>query len=340
MIAGESVAKAAACCEVAYTTAFRWRHRFLMAPARDKPTRLVGIVEADETFILESFKGRRAGLPRASRKRGGKPKKTGLSAEQIPVLVARDRTGATIDRMLPKLDKASVIAVLAGVVTSANQLCCDGGKAITAFARIGGIAYHVLPKPGSPKPEAPHLHINNVNAYHSRLKQWLRPFDVPWGGDEEPASLPRLAKNDRSIRTHQRARPMTCWRDGNRSISTNNAIRATVIDQIMQDRPNYEASLRAADSSFTVTKMPDLAPMKAFLNRLLNNQMISLAQPAIAAGAAIGGAPRPQRALAPAPLGLQTIISPSLLCRNTTLPDDPGRDRIATRRVNLQETAQ
>src|SRR5208337_2049957 len=52
-------------CGVAYTTAFRWRHRFLAAPALDKPTRLNGIVEADETFILESFKGRRADLPRA-----------------------------------------------------------------------------------------------------------------------------------------------------------------------------------------------------------------------------------------------------------------------------------
>lgn len=147
-----------------------------MAPALDKPTRLVGIVEADETFILESFKGRRADLPRASRKRGGKPKKTGLSAEQIPVLVARDRAGTTIDGVLPKLDRASVTAVLAGVVTSDNEVCCDGGKAIAAFARAGGIPYHVLPKPGRPKPEAPHLHINNVNAYHSRLKEWLRPF--------------------------------------------------------------------------------------------------------------------------------------------------------------------
>ncbi len=176
LITGESVAKAAARCGVAYTTAFRWRHRFLVAPALDKPATLTGIVEADETFILESFKGRRAGLPRASRTRGGKPKKTGLSAEQIPVLVARDRAGATIDAVLTKLDRASVTAVLAGVVTSANQLCCDGGKAIAAFARVGGIPYHVLPKPGGPKPDAPDLHINNVNAYHSRLKEWLRPF--------------------------------------------------------------------------------------------------------------------------------------------------------------------
>lgn len=33
--------------------------------------RLDGIVEIDETFILESFKGRRSDLPRTARKRGG-----------------------------------------------------------------------------------------------------------------------------------------------------------------------------------------------------------------------------------------------------------------------------
>ena len=44
--------KAAERCDVALTTAFRWRHRFLSAPALDKPSQLTGIVEADETFIL------------------------------------------------------------------------------------------------------------------------------------------------------------------------------------------------------------------------------------------------------------------------------------------------
>ena len=99
LIAGETVAKAAERCKVAYTTAFRWRHRFLSALNLDKPLRLSGIVEADETFILESFKGKRGDLPRDSRKRGGKAAKRGLSAEQIPVIVARDRTGATIDAL-------------------------------------------------------------------------------------------------------------------------------------------------------------------------------------------------------------------------------------------------
>ena len=81
MLAGESLAKAAKRCGVAASTAFRWRHRFLQAPALDKPTKLTGIVEADETFILESFKGKRSGLPRPARKRGGKAAKRGLSRE-------------------------------------------------------------------------------------------------------------------------------------------------------------------------------------------------------------------------------------------------------------------
>ncbi len=72
MIEGVSLAKAAERCGVHPTTAYRWRHRFLSAPALDKPQTLQGIVEADETFILESFKGRRSGLPRKARKRGGK----------------------------------------------------------------------------------------------------------------------------------------------------------------------------------------------------------------------------------------------------------------------------
>jgi transposase-like protein len=176
LIEGETIAKAAARCHVDYTTAFRWRHRFLKALNLDKPASLSGIVEADETFILESFKGKRSGLPRAPRKRGGKASKRGLSAEQIPVMVARDRDGATIDGVLPRLDAASITAVLGPVIKKSAELCCDGGTAIKAFARRAGVTFHVLPAPGSPRPEAPDLHINNVNAYHGRLKEWMRRF--------------------------------------------------------------------------------------------------------------------------------------------------------------------
>lgn len=176
LIDGASVSKAAERCDVAYTTAFRWRHRFLEALSLDKPKNLSGIVEGDETFILESFKGKRSGIPRASRKRGGKAAKRGLSAEQIPVIVARDRSGATIDAVLPKLNRASITAALGGVVTPANQFCCDGGTAIVAFALKAAIPVHILAAPGKPSPQVPDFHINNVNAYHGRLKEWMRRF--------------------------------------------------------------------------------------------------------------------------------------------------------------------
>ena len=176
MIDGVSLAKAAKRCAVDDTTAFRWRHRFLASLAGDKPGVLSGIVEGDETFILESFKGKRSGMPRKARKRGGKSAKRGISAEQIPVLVARDRQGATTDAVLPKLNRVSMTAALGGIVASANEFCCDGGTAIVAFARRARIPTHILPMPGKPNPKAPDFHINNVNAYHSRLKEWLRPF--------------------------------------------------------------------------------------------------------------------------------------------------------------------
>lgn len=176
LISGETVAKASVRCDVAYTTAFRWRHRFLASLDLDKPQHLSGIVEADETFVLESFKGRRSDLPRAARKRGGKAAKRGLSVEQIPVMVARDRSGATVDAVLARLDTASITKVLGSVITRPAELCCDGGSAITAFARRAKLTFHVLPAPGTPKPEAPELHINNVNAYHGRLKEWMRRF--------------------------------------------------------------------------------------------------------------------------------------------------------------------
>jgi hypothetical protein len=176
MIEGKSLAKTAERCGVHPTTAFRWRHRFLRAPASDKPGMLRGIVEADETFVLECFKGRWSDLSRKARRRGGTAKHPGLYQENIPVLVARDGKGATFDAVLPQVDSDAIGDALGGVVTPGNHLVCDGGKALSAFARRAKIPFHAVPAPGKPTPEAPNLHINNVNAYHGRLKQWLARF--------------------------------------------------------------------------------------------------------------------------------------------------------------------
>src|SRR5574337_1468573 len=133
MIEGVSLAKAAERCGVHPTTAYRWRHRFLSAAALDKPQTLQGIVEADETFILESFKGRRSGLARKARKRGGKARHPGAFSDNIPVLVARDRSGATTDAVLPEDTAMCITQALLAAMSPANVLVCDGGPAFARF---------------------------------------------------------------------------------------------------------------------------------------------------------------------------------------------------------------
>ena len=136
------------------------------------------MIEADETFILESFKGRSGPICHARRENGvGRPAMPVSIRAIFPVLVARDRKGATFDAVLPQVTSAAISAALAELVTPANHLVGDGGLPIAGFARRAGIPFHAAPSPGKPTPKAPHLHINNVNAYHSRLKQWLNRFN-------------------------------------------------------------------------------------------------------------------------------------------------------------------
>jgi hypothetical protein len=42
-----------------HTTIRRWRHRFLQAAAQDNTAALSGVIEADETFFVRSFKRHR-----------------------------------------------------------------------------------------------------------------------------------------------------------------------------------------------------------------------------------------------------------------------------------------
>ena len=140
---GVTIEKAAERCGVDPTTAFRWRHRFLKAFSVDKALELSGIAEADETFFLESFKGQRE-LPRPARERGGKAAKPGLSDEQIPVLIARDRNGETFDAILDAIDAEHLGAALKPVLGKDTLLCTDGSKAFKAMAKDAGIPHQAM----------------------------------------------------------------------------------------------------------------------------------------------------------------------------------------------------
>ena len=70
MAESKTVRQSAAGAGVHRNTRFRWRHLFLSGISLDRPGALEGITEADETYLLESDKGKR-NLSRKPRKRGG-----------------------------------------------------------------------------------------------------------------------------------------------------------------------------------------------------------------------------------------------------------------------------
>lgn len=84
MTQGQSVRRSARACGVHRNTAFRWRHRFLRLPQVQQPAQLEGLVEADETFFLESFKGQKKSFhaPRASG--AARPKSRGYPISRFP----------------------------------------------------------------------------------------------------------------------------------------------------------------------------------------------------------------------------------------------------------------
>ncbi|MEK7153728.1 MAG: IS1595 family transposase, partial [Patescibacteria group bacterium] len=175
LIDGISVRKAASYCDVAKNTSFKWRHRFLQAPAQQKAGQMKGIAEADETFFLESFKGNRH-LPRKARKRGGKAVKRGTSAEQVPVLVVRDRDGATADFRLTGVSAKEIEPVLKPLLAPDAILCTDGALAYVTVAKNIGLEHHPVNIARGIRVVQGAYHIQNVNAYDSRLKQWLIRF--------------------------------------------------------------------------------------------------------------------------------------------------------------------
>jgi transposase-like protein len=176
MAQSRTVRQAAAESGVHRNTSFRWRHRFLKWLSQDRPTALHGITEVDETHLLESDKGKNK-LVRKPRKRGGTASKPGISNEQVCVLVARDRSGQTVDFVMGTgaLSKSQLTAVLTPLLDADVLLVSDANPTYAAFCQSEGISHEVVNLSKGQRVNGA-FHVQNVNAYHSRFKEWLQHF--------------------------------------------------------------------------------------------------------------------------------------------------------------------
>ena len=180
MMNGLSVRKSAEICGIHRNTAFIWRHKILDALQNmHDSVRLSGIVEADETFFPVSYKGNHSKssftMPRESRHRGGQVHKKGLSNEQVCVPCAVNRKGQSISRVgkLGKVNRECIEKAFAVRILAKSVLCTDKEKSYRKYSTEHEIKLIQLDK-GEIKKGI--YHIQHINNYHSRLKEFIDRF--------------------------------------------------------------------------------------------------------------------------------------------------------------------
>lgn len=177
MFKGYSLRKSAEIVGVTWDTLFYWRHKLLNALKQMDFKHFDGIVEIDETYFLYSQKGQRGSgiTERKPCKRGGKSKHRGISHEQVCVLVARDRTKATVSKVacMGRIVKTKVDTLIGSKLSNENALVTDAWRAYKTYAKEKGLEHYRI-KSGGGKHVIKGLY--HINGLHSRLKQWIDRF--------------------------------------------------------------------------------------------------------------------------------------------------------------------
>jgi len=155
-------------------TAFDWRHKILSSLEESQKSNFNGIVESDETFFLQSDKGRK-GLDRISRKRGGHSSSRGISNDQVAVIVTTDRKGSMDMKVatLGRISKADIDKAIGNRIDKESILCTDGHVSYKGFANDNQLELVVLRADLKQYVKKGIYHIQNVNSLHNRIKKWI-----------------------------------------------------------------------------------------------------------------------------------------------------------------------
>lgn len=170
MTYSQTLRRAASTCHISLRTSFLWRHRFLEVLENDMSDQLQGIIEMDETFFRESFKGKKKGLPRPARKRGNASAK---KCRKIPVLVVCDRQKGHRDRVLENMTAEAMKPCFEGHLKEEALVCADAHLSHEALASMLGFELKELVTSKGQHVREGIFHIQHVNAWHSHLKQWI-----------------------------------------------------------------------------------------------------------------------------------------------------------------------
>ena len=170
---GISIDETAEILGLHHETVFNMRHKILFSLEEEEkrnPTKLEGVCEADETYILESYKG--AKLPpdfwREPRKHGAVAEKRGLSNEYICVCAGIERDGnavlSAVNRSVASKD--DINQVFGGRVSGKTIILSDGAKGYGVLAEKGNCTVF-----NANEDDSSFFNINTVNGLHSFIKE-------------------------------------------------------------------------------------------------------------------------------------------------------------------------
>lgn len=158
---------------ISHKSIFEMRHKIMLVLENfqeDEPTVVEDVIEADETYVADSYKGSKFGLtaPRAPRKRGTAATKRGLSNEKICICTAAQRGSSNLvirseNRARPSAK--NVDDVYRGHVKDGSLMLTDGMNCYPHLEKLLGCTVtNVKKQSGS------FYNLNTVNNLHSYIK--------------------------------------------------------------------------------------------------------------------------------------------------------------------------
>jgi len=181
-----SLRETAKIVDICLHTSFYWRHKILNAFEKADLKPLKDEIQVDDTFVLVSYKGdplQELKNQRASRKRGGKATKTGISSEQACIVAACDSNKNSVLQFVGtgRLTKDMVFNALHPVIRKqrVNQavFVTDRHSSYQEFARKKRLNHQTVATSYGQYVNTQGFHIQAINSLHSRFKKWLIKFN-------------------------------------------------------------------------------------------------------------------------------------------------------------------
>ena len=161
---------------LSHQCAWHMRHKFMLALQdilEDDPVLLAEVAEMDETYVLESYKGKP--LPpevdRPARKHGAKAQKRGISNEYICINTGVQRNGSAlaqaVNRAKPSISELK--QVYKGHLQDNSLYICDGLTGYNALHELANCSIQDINE--APEGGKGFYHLNTVNNFHQFIKR-------------------------------------------------------------------------------------------------------------------------------------------------------------------------